>query len=151
MKTVRVLITVLLLSFTSLGLTELPPVAGTMTYSRDDYAKQACLEYSWVPQGKRHTIRLLSGEKKKSRTDAIAMSRPSHVQIYSLSNNNQAGLKMWQFPPGPPHATPVVRATVEVNDKEVVGTVYYRDGSSASDKHQLDVGAIKCPEISEQR
>ena len=151
MKPVRVLITVLLLSFTSLGLTELPPGEGTMTFSRSDYARQACLEYSWVPQGKRHTILLLPGEKKKSQTDEIAESKPSRVQIYSLSNNDQAGLKMWQFPPGPPHATPVVRAAVEVNNKEVVGTVYYQDGSSASDKHQLDVGAIKCPEISEQR
>ena len=145
MKAVRVLITLLLLSFTSLGLAELPPVAGTMTYSRDDAAGTAYLEYSWVPQGTRYKVLLLQGEKKKSRTDKTAESKPSHVQIYCLFNNKQGGLKMWQFPPGTPHPTPVSHATVEVSDNEVIGTVYYQDGSSASDKYKLDPSVLKCP------
>jgi hypothetical protein len=103
MKAVRVLITLLLLSFTSLGLAELPPVAGTMTFSRDDAARPAYLEYSRVPQGTRYKILLLQGEKKKSRTDKTAESKPSHVQIYCLFNNKQGGLKMWQIPHAPPH------------------------------------------------
>lgn len=85
--------------------------------------------------------------KKNSRTDATSESKPLHVQVYRLSNNKQVGLKLRQFPPGLPHPTPVVRTTIEVSDKEVVGTVYYQDGSSASDKRQLDADAVKCPEI----
>ena len=117
-----------------------------MTFSRDVDAGQTCLEYSWVPQGKRYPIWLLPGEKN-SRTDATSESKPLHVQVYRLSNNKQVGLKLRQFPPGLPHPTPVVRTTIEVSDKEVVGTVYYQDGSSASDKRQLDADAVKCPEI----
>jgi hypothetical protein len=154
MGTIRVLILGLLVSFISFGLGESVAAAEketpkvTMKFSRDVYSGAACLEYSWVPQGKRHTIQLLPGKKEDTQTDSVsADTNPSHVQMYSLSNNQKVGLKMWQFPPGPPRSTPVIRATIEVTDKEVVGTVYYLDGSSASDKHQLDPAAPKCPEV----
>jgi hypothetical protein len=56
---------------------------------------------------------------------------------------------MLQFPPGPPHPTPVVRAVVEVFEQrmETVGTVYYADGSTAAEVNKLDDVPRKCPQI----
>ena len=85
----------------------------TMKFWRDDYSRPACLEYSWVPEGLRHTILLAPGQQEGSRTDPIS-DNPSHVQVYMLDNNNQVSAEMRQFPSGPPHNTPVDGATVEV-------------------------------------
>ncbi len=59
---------------------------------------------------------------------------------------------MWQFAPGPPHATPVAGAAVEVFQQrmEAVGTVRYTDRTTASDTHKLDKNPRKCPEIPEE-
>ena len=120
-----------------------------MRYWRDVYHEAACLEYSWVPEGRRRVILLPRGQQEGNRTDPIAGDlNPSHVQVYSLTNGMYS-TEGWQFPPGPPHATPVVRAQVEVFEKEmeVVGTVYYADGSTASQTQKLEKVLRKCPEI----
>jgi hypothetical protein len=124
-----------------------------MKFWRDAYQDAACLEYSWVPQGIRHTILLQPGVQEGSSTNPMPDEiEPSHVQVYTLNNNNNVSTAMWQFPPGPPHGSPVVRASVEVFEAnaEAIGTVYYADGSSVSDKHKLDRKPIKCPEIPPQ-
>jgi hypothetical protein len=120
-----------------------------MTYWRDVYSGSACLEYSWVPEGRRRTILLEKGQQEGRRSDPISSDlNPSHVQVYSLTNDLYS-TSGWQFPPGPPHATPVVRALVQVFEQnmEVVGTVYYADGSIATQKQKLDEQPRKCPEI----
>jgi hypothetical protein len=122
----------------------------TMRFWRDDYIGPACLEYSWVPEGLRHTILLTPGQQEGSQTDSISDDlNPSHVQVYRLDNNNMVSTEMWQFPTGPPHTAPVDGATVEVYQQrlEVVGTVHYADGTSAYDTHSLDSFPRPCPEV----
>jgi len=125
----------------------------TMNFRRDDHSGPACLEYSWVPQGLRHTILLHKGQKEDSRTDPISDDlNPSHVQVYRLDNNNRVSAAMLQFPPGPPHAAPVDRATLAVDQqrRQVVATVHYADGTTASDTKPLDPLSRPCPEIPQQ-
>jgi hypothetical protein len=124
-----------------------------MTYWRDVYNGHACLEYSWVPEGRRHTILLEPGQQEICRSDPFPGDfSASHVQVYALTNDlhSTAG---WQFPPGPPHATPVVRALVQVFEEkmEVIGTTYYADGSTATQNQKLDELPRKCPEIPSER
>jgi hypothetical protein len=125
-------------------------VVNEMKFRRDDYRGPACLEYSWVPQGLRHHILLVTGQQEGRESDSIPDTiRPSHVQVYVLTNNEKWSTEGWQFPAGPPHATPVVRATVEVYQQKmtVVGTVYYADGTSASYEQPLEPVARKCPQL----
>lgn len=122
---------------------------GKMMFWRHMTDGPACLEYSWVPEGKRRVVRLGSGVREN--WGVGPMSHASHVQVYSLSNNGRAGVKKWQFPPGQPHSGKVVGATVEVRGMEVVGTVYYNDGTSALDRHTLDPAVHTCPEVPKKK
>jgi hypothetical protein len=121
-----------------------------MTYRRDVYNGHACLEYSWVPEGRRHTILLEPGQQEGRRSDPVSGDEgPSHVQVYVLTNelHSTGG---WQFPPGPPHPTPVVTALVVVSEEnmDAKGTVYYADGSKSEPQPQkLDELPRECPEI----
>ena len=120
-----------------------------MKFRRDKFTGPACLEYSWVPEGKRHVILLRPGQQEGSRTDQIPDTlKPSHVQVYRLDNNKEVSAEQWQFPPGPPHPAPVASASVEVHQlqMEAVGTVYYTDGTIATGKHPLDPMSRPCPE-----
>lgn len=122
-----------------------------MTFIRDHQDGPGCLEYSWVPQGVRHHILLKGGQRQGSENDTIPDDlKPSHVQVYVLKLNPNFGLDNWQFPAGPPkQGTYVVRATVEVHNKqplEAIGTVYYADGTTASSRRPLDEKSRECPQ-----
>ena len=122
----------------------------TMTFWRDVYTGPGCLEYSWVPEGKRHTIHLLPGQQEGSETDTIPDDlKPSHVQVYRLNNDDHVSADMWQFPPGPPHVLPVAGAKVDVFQArvEVVGVVHYTDGTTAAGADVLDMFPRPCPEL----
>jgi hypothetical protein len=122
----------------------------TMTFWRDDYTGPACLEYSWVPEGKRHTIQLKPGQQEGSETDSISDDlNPSHVQVYRLTNNEMVSVDMWQFPPGPPHSLPVESAKVDVFQARelAVGVVRYTDGTTAAGAIVLDNYPRPCPEL----
>ena len=87
----------------------------TMDFWRDDYTGPACLEYSYVPEGKRRTIQLRPGQQEAIQDDTVPDDlKPSHVQVYTLTNNDAVSLGMWQFPPGPPYVLPVIGAQVSV-------------------------------------
>lgn len=121
----------------------------TMTFRRDDSSGPGCLEYSYVPEGKRHLIRLGPGQKEGKSIDSIPEGlKPSHVQVYRLDNNLKVSTEMWQFPPGPPHATPIAEAGVVVEQlrRLALGYVKYEDGSTASDSHPLDPISRPCPQ-----
>ena len=109
----------------------------TMILWRDAYNEPGSLEYSWVPQGTRRDIRLGPGHQEGSRSDP-APSDVSHVQVYRLTNG-RLGIDNWQFPPGPPHKSPVIAAIIQVLEhrKEVIGIVHYADGMTAKDTHSL--------------
>jgi hypothetical protein len=120
-----------------------------MTFIRGHQDGPGCLEYSWVSQGLRHHILLKGGQREASENDTIPDDlKPSHVQVYVLKLNPNFGLDNWQFPDGPPkQGTYVVRATVEVKNKqplEAVGTVYYEDGTTASSRRPLDEKSPEC-------
>lgn len=112
----------------------------TMIFWRDSYNDPGYLEYSWVPEGKRHTIDLGPGEEEESRSDP-GPADASHVQVYRLTNGRLA-IEDWQFPPGPPYKSPVIAAIIQVLEytMEVVGTVHYADGTNATERRPLKRG-----------
>jgi hypothetical protein len=121
----------------------------TMKFRRDDDHGPACLEYSWVPEGKRHTILLKPGQADGSRTDLISDDlNPSFAQVYSLSNG-VCSTEGWQFPPGSPYSAPVDGAGVDVCQQEmqVIGAVRYEDGTTARGTQPLEAIARPCPQI----
>jgi IPT/TIG domain-containing protein len=120
-----------------------PPAKSNMVFTRDLYKGKACLEYSWVPEGKRRVIQL-NPNTQEGEGDGPTAKEVSHLQIYALSNGLY-GLRDWQFPPGPPHRSAVVRAIVEVKETEAVGTVFYHDRSSATDRKALVPMPVACP------
>jgi hypothetical protein len=126
----------------------------TMNFSRDDASGQGCLEYSWVPEGKRRVIILPPGTASGSQKDAISSTlNPSHVEVYRLDNNGSASTEKWQFPPGPPHTSPIDEATIVVSSAAMTadGTVVYTDGKTNGDKRILDAQGRPCPEIPPRR
>ncbi len=117
----------------------------TMTFRRADYRGAACLEYSWVPEGKRRTLILAPGVRELANADSVS-GAASHVQVYVLNNNNRASTEMWQFPPGPPRPHELTAALIDVRAPlEAIGTAFYAGGPSASDVRQLDDYGRKCP------
>jgi hypothetical protein len=64
----------------------------TIDFWRDDYVDGACLEYSYVPEGKRRTLLLKPGQQEASQTDTVPDDlEASQVQVYTLTNNGQPG------------------------------------------------------------
>jgi hypothetical protein len=121
----------------------------TMDFWRDDYTGPACLEYSYVPEGKRRTILLRPGQQEAIQTDTVPDDlKPSHVQVYTLTNNGIVSLSMWQFPPGPPYALPVVGAQVSILQARMVaaGMVTYSDATVNSGSAALDPYPRPCPQ-----
>ena len=65
----------------------------TMDFWRDDHTGPACLEYSYVPEGKRRTIQLRPGQQEAIQDDTVPDElKPSHVQVYTLTNNDTVSL-----------------------------------------------------------
>ena len=118
-----------------------------MVFWRDSDAGPACLEYSWVPEGKRKLIRLPRQRDEDSRTDPVSETI-SRVQVYRLVCND-VGTDNWQFPAGPPRNSRIVYAAIQVFEDRgrVVGTAYFADGSSATDSRPLNKDHLPCPEL----
>jgi len=120
-----------------------PPLPHIMVFKRDLSNGKGCLEYSWVSEGKRQLIQLNPSIKEGEGAGPTAKDA-SHVQVYALSNGLY-GLKEWQFPSGPTSSLPVVRAVVELKEIEAVGTVFYQDESSATERQLLQPMPVNCP------
>jgi hypothetical protein len=121
----------------------------TMDFWRDDYVDRACLEYSYVPEGKRRTLLLKPGQQEAIQTDNVPDDlKPSHVQVYTLTNNGVVSLDLWQFPPGPPYVLPVVSAQVSVLQERMVaaGMVTYSDATVDSGSAPLHPYSRPCPQ-----
>jgi hypothetical protein len=126
----------------------------TMDFWRDVYTGPACLEYSYVPEGKRRTILLRPGQQEAIQTDTVSDDlKPSHVQVYTLMNNGVVSVAMWQFPPGPPYALPVVGAQVSVLQARMIaaGMVTYSDSTVNSGSAPLDPYPRPCPQNTAKR
>ena len=122
----------------------------TMVFWRDTDTGPACLEYSWVPEGQRKLIKLPPQQDEGSRQDPVSVNI-TQVQVYRLVSNAR-GIDTWQFPPGPPHNSRIIYATVQVFESNmyVIGTVYYADGSRAADRLPLKSDPKPCPELPER-
>ena len=155
MNTFRIVFAIIVISFVSFDITEATASPDQklskdkMVFWRHMADGPACLEYSWVSDGKRRVVQLGPGIQEG--VGPGPGSHASHVQVYGLSNNGRGGVKKWQFPPGRPHSVKVVGATVEVRGMEVVGTVYYNDGTSAVDRHQIDPTVHTCSEVPKKK
>jgi hypothetical protein len=120
-----------------------PPPTSHMVFERNLSKGNACLEYSWLSEGKRQLIQLNSNIKEGEGAGPMA-NDASHVQVHALTNGLY-GLKDWQLPSGPAHPSPIVRAIVEVKEIEAVGTVFYQDQSQRTETKALLPMPIKCP------
>jgi hypothetical protein len=121
----------------------------TMVFWRDKYEGPGCLEYSWVPEGVRHYINLRPGTQQGSSSDTIDDElNPSHVQVYVATNSGEVSIEMWQFPSGPPKASPIVSAQVLLFEGagRIVGAAFYEDGTIAADVAKLDPNGRDCPQ-----
>jgi hypothetical protein len=108
----------------------------------------ACLEYSWVPEGHRHLIQMGPGQHAATRIDVGSTSNASHVQIYSVASDKFG--TSWQFPLGPHYSglrTAIVHLVNNQGVPEVIGTAYYADGTTVTNRHPLQTPALPCPQF----
>ena len=110
----------------------------------------SCIEYSWVPTGRRHTIKLSQGGPSGARTDPDAAV--TMVQVYSLRHGRYGQAQTangWMFPAGPPpQGKALAGAVVHVVGSIAYGYGLYDDGAaSAVEKHMLQpVPPFECGE-----
>ena len=120
-----------------------------MEFWREPHGDKGCIEYSYVPEGRRRNIVLPPGVQEGYSDDVVPDgTRPSHVQVYvATTGMPPASLEMWQFPPGPPYHLPIKRARVELHGRRgvAVGIVWYEDGHEARDEHPLEPIPRDCP------
>jgi hypothetical protein len=116
-----------------------------ITFRRDVYDGPACLEYSWVPEGLRHTLRMMPGEREVSATD-VGLDETSNLQVYVLTSNDRVSLADIQFPDSPPPRR-LVSASVDVreNDLRVEVTVEDATGGTATGSFALERVSRPCP------
>jgi hypothetical protein len=132
-----------------------------MRIQRDNADHFACLEYSWIAEGKRdtipdrmgkreHMLGLGPGQPQGVQTTMVTV-QASKVQVYVLTSIEPhragASIEIPFFPLGKSPSAPLIRANIEVFQKrmEVVTTAYYADGSALSDTHKLDDYPRLCP------
>jgi hypothetical protein len=112
-------------------------------FGRDDPAAgSACLEYSWVPTGRRMTLQLPLGQNVASRVDQVDTDI-TQLQVYSLVDGNLGISNVWYLPPNPDKS--IAFATIYVSGGEVVGTEQFTDGTSVQDKRLLKSNPLPCP------
>lgn len=123
-----------------------PPPTSNIVFERNLSKGNACLEYSWLSEGKRPLVQLiqLNSNIKEGEGAGPTAKDASHVQVHALTNGLY-GLKDWQLPTDPAHPSPIVRAVVEVKEIEAVGTVFYQDQSQRTETRALLPMPIKCP------
>jgi hypothetical protein len=124
---------------------EIPP-QGKMKFLRDTDKGFACLEYSWIPEGKRYVIRLSPGQMEGEGTGPTSKDA-SDIQVYRLSIDPESGLRDWNFPLEGPYPSRLVAGEINVSGKEAIGTAQYKNGTNMMKKHQLTQPAPVCPEV----
>ena len=125
--------------------TEAPPptAKSNLVFKRDIYNGKGCLEYAWVSEDTRLLIQL-NPNIQEGEGDGPKAKDASSVQVYALTNG-QYSLKDWQFPSGPPHSSPILRAVIELKEIEAVATVFYKDQASTSETKALVPMPVNCP------
>jgi hypothetical protein len=117
-----------------------------MVFWRDDDEGSGCLEYSWVPTGRRHHISLAGGIQEESETDSVEDGTEiTNVQVYVATNDNEVNIEMWQFPAVGKLVIAKSRVEIFQRRREIVGTAYFVDGTVATYTEILQTGGKKCP------
>jgi hypothetical protein len=107
----------------------------------------ACFEYSYIPSGERRSIELLNGVHAATRVDSLSAPETySLVQVYSVQTEG-LGACWDDFPalPAPKSALTTVIFQIRCVGGEVVGSVYYEDGTKHSGTAPLLPISIPCP------
>jgi hypothetical protein len=114
----------------------------SLTLLRDDDHLPACIEYSWVPTGKRHPIQLAPGQSQDSQS--YDYQSATNVQIYVATIGDES-IANWQIPiRGEKQILHAVIA-LSVRARRLFGTVFYEDGTSFQDQIELQHERRKCP------
>jgi hypothetical protein len=113
-----------------------------MVFGRDDPGAPACLEYSWVPIGKRIPLLLPHDQNVVSHLDQVDTDI-SQVQVYRLVDGN-VGTDTWYLSPAEKNKS-IVYATIYVARGQVVATQYFADGTSVTDARLLKSNPLPCP------
>ncbi len=115
-----------------------------IVFGRDNLAGSACLEYSWVPTGRRMQLQLPHGQHVASRVDQVDTDI-AELQVYSLVDGNLGITSIWYLPslPSPPRS--IAFATIYVSRGQVVGTEQFTDGTIVQDRRLLQRDPLPCP------
>jgi hypothetical protein len=94
----------------------------------------ACLEYSYIPSGQRRSIQLLGGDHTATRVDSLNSTETySLVQVYTVQTEGLgASWDNFPAPPAPKPSLTTVIFQIRYAGREVIGSVYYADGTSDS-------------------
>jgi len=109
----------------------------------------ACLQYSWVPEGRRRSVGVPVGEMQSTARDEVDVElNVSFVEVYVL-NVPDGSIGHWQFP-DVAAGRRIVRASVVLSDvtwdgtpRTVTGTAYFSDGSEAASTRELEAGVFR--------
>jgi hypothetical protein len=98
------------------------------------------VEYSWVPEGKRLNLEFHPDDTIVSQKHQVQY-KISQIEIYQLQSDKYSldfGNKPWQIPPKA-GASVAIYCTIGIFEDraEVVSTVYFADGSHASERKKL--------------
>jgi len=107
----------------------------------------ACLEYSYIPSGKRRSLQLSQGQHAITRVDQLEPEEIySLVQVYSVQTE-QSGASWNCFPSTGARNSPLVVVIFRLHhaNREVVATAYYEDGTDYSETSELVPTSIECP------
>jgi len=111
----------------------------SIVFIREADVAPADLQYSWIPTGQRHDIKLAPGQTLGTETDTNQNPDEIYqIQVYHLYDGNSEA-ESFQFPSGPPYTAPVSYAVVEVSQKRKIAafTAHFTDGASFSEFRPL--------------
>jgi hypothetical protein len=115
----------------------------SIVFIREADVASAELQYSWIPTGQRHDIKLAPGQTLGTETDTNKTPDEIYqIQVYHLYDGNSEAIKeteFFSFPSGLPYSAPVSYAVVEVSQKRriAVFTAHFTDGASFSEFRPL--------------
>lgn len=118
-----------------------------VTLERDMCDGYSCLSYTIKPSVKQQTIQLVPGIRKHTELYSTNDLILSHVQVHVATSNDLVSIGEWLFPPGNPRESAIRAIYVEIYQRrfEVVGGVFYTDGSETTSIQKLDKFGRQCP------
>jgi hypothetical protein len=118
------------------------PDQRSLTILRDNVTEGGCIEFSWVPTGKRIPIVLPAGQRQG--TSVVTTDEATNVQVYVLTQGRKS-LASWQFPAV--GKKQLVSASIAVREAQNVvdAVAFYEDGSHEAFSRKLENEHRMCP------